>query len=693
MTIRILIFACCCLSLPLCLGQSIAPESITIYRDSFGVPHIHAPTDAGAAYGMAWVQAEDDFKTVQMSLLPLRGRMAEFMGKDGAILDVAAAMIGLDTLVEQRYETDLSPEFCKLAEAFAAGLTAYGEGHPDELLLKDLLPFTGQDVIKGYVLETVFLTGLEQPLSDILSNRIPENKLPLPRGSNAFAFSPRKTADSLTWFCSNSHQPLEGMFSWYEVHVMSDEGWNTLGATFPGGITPFVGTNEHLAWTHTVNHPDLADIYQLDMHPDGSLRYRFDGKWLPLREETIRLRVKIMGGLLRLPVKQTFYRSVYGLALKNDQGYFALRFSANHRITAAEQWYRMNKAKTWEAFHEALEMQGIPGTNIVYADREGNIFYVGNALLPVRNEQYDWSGVLPGDTSATLWTNFHDFSASVQAINPDCGWVFNSNHSPFFSTAADDAPDSASLPHGAGYLTNHNNRSLRLLEQIEGSDRLSWEDFLTTKYDLRYTDSLYDPVITNWSDLLGLDPETYPDLAEALTILRMWDHETDIHSTGASLFLLSWGYMYKQLFPKGLWRHGYIASEPELVAALRAAVDHCERYFGSVHVPLGDLQRHRRGDTDLPVAGGPQILAALYASEAGDGRYASHTGDGFIQFVRFSQNGPELIETIVPYGASAQPDSPHFTDQMQMYVDHERKVMTLDREIIRQQAEIIYHPQ
>lgn len=688
---RLRFFLPLCLIIGLAYGQAtIDPSRITIHRDRWGVPHIEAPTDAEAAYGFAWAQCEDDFRTIQLTLLPLRGRLSEVQGPSGAVMDVAAAMLGLDTLVEQRYASDLSPEFRRVVEGFAAGVNAYAQAHPEALLLKGMLPFTPQEIIQGYVFQGAFLTGLETPLSDILGNRLPLEQ-PRAQGSNAFAFSPTKTTDGRTYFCSNSHQPLQGPYSWYEAHVYSEEGWNFLGATFPGGVTPFVGTNEHLGWTHTVNHPDFVDVYQLSIDPEDELRYRYDGEWRQLQQESIKLKVKV--GPFKLPVKRTFYRSVYGLTLKTEQGTFALRFPANQDIRAAEQWWRMNKARNWSEYEQALRMLAIPGTNIVYADRAGNIYYVGYGRIPLREGDFDWEGVLPGDTSATRWEALVPFEQLAQVRNPSGGYVFNSNHSPYLSMAAQDAPDPDTLAPYLGYRVRHNNRSNRFFTLIDSLETVSWGDLLRIKYDIAYEPFVPHPVVTNWRDLWALSPATYPDLTAMLILLHNWDFRCDTASEGATVFLLCWREMYQRLSPQGLWRTGYEASEAELVASLRAVDAYLRGTYGRPNVALGEMQRHRRGEVDLPVAGGPDVLAAMYASPDEDGRFASQVGDGFIQFVKYGPEGPELIETIVPYGSSARPDSPHYTDQMQQYVRQERKVMTLDMEQVRTQARRSYSPQ
>ena len=60
--------------------SKIDPSKIDIVRDSFGVPHIFAKTDAEVAYGLAWAEAEDDFKSMQEIILPAKNLMAGVMG-------------------------------------------------------------------------------------------------------------------------------------------------------------------------------------------------------------------------------------------------------------------------------------------------------------------------------------------------------------------------------------------------------------------------------------------------------------------------------------------------------------------------------------------------------------------------------------------------------------------------------------
>jgi acyl-homoserine lactone acylase PvdQ len=96
----------------------------------------------------------------------------------------------------------------------------------------------------------------------------------------------------------NSHQPIEGILSWYEAHVCSEEGWNMHGSLFHGGISIFHGTNENLAWAHTTGDLDMADVYHLEMHPRKKKWYKFDGEWHKL--ETHRAKLKVGLGKKRM---------------------------------------------------------------------------------------------------------------------------------------------------------------------------------------------------------------------------------------------------------------------------------------------------------------------------------------------------------------------------------------------------------
>ena len=94
-------------------------------------------------------------------------------------------------------------------------------------------------------------------------------------GSNMWAVRPEKSASGKALMFINPHQPFFGPGQWYEGHLTSDQGWSLLGACFFGSPFPSLGYNGHIAWSHTVNNPDIVDLYTITFDDKaGPLNYR-----------------------------------------------------------------------------------------------------------------------------------------------------------------------------------------------------------------------------------------------------------------------------------------------------------------------------------------------------------------------------------------------------------------------------------
>lgn len=670
---------------------------IRIARDSWGIPHIQAPTDNEAAFGLAWATAEDDFESMQHSLLAIRGRLAEAEGKDGAVLDVVAFLVDVNGVVERYYgsdtDKDIGADYEALVAHYAAGVNAYAEAHPDEVLLDDVFPVGVSDMLKAYVLGVTGMTGLEIELLKVFEGTIAQFEVDYTeKGSNAMAFNAHRMEDDRTHLIVNSHQPLKGPMAWYEAHVVSDEGWNMMGGTFPGAATIFVGTNAHLGWGHTLNYPDYTDVYKLEMHPKDKLRYRYDGAWLDLEERKFKFKVKV--GPIKLGIKRTFYRSVHGPVVKNKEGFYALRFPAMFGIRAGEQWYRMNKAANFNEFRDALELSFIPGINVVYADDQDNIYYLANGHFPERHPDYDWKKVLPGDTSLVLWApEFDPIDSLPQYRNPECGYLFNTNNSPFFATCPEENLDPADYDPRKGYLLWNNNRALRFHDLVSAHEGLfSLEDIQRIKYDRQWRQPAQTIIVSNLERPFQMDPEAFPKIEASLRLLKSWDRTTEPTNTnGAALWSLCIHYALQHLMEEGRLLFPNELTDAEFEDVIRSAQKHLKRHFGRLDVALGDLQRHVRGEDDYPVGGTADVLAAMHTEPWKKGRMQSRVGDGLIQFVSYGEGWPQ-IRAMNCYGAANHEDSPHFDDQIQPYLNQELRPMTLDMEAVLQEADRVYHP-
>ena len=261
-----------------------------IERDRFGVPHVMGSRDADVAFGMAWAHCEDDFKTIQEVGLAIRGNYAATAGKNAAVTDYLVHLFRVWENVNAKYETDLPPDLRAVVEAYADGVNYYAALHPGQVM-RGMLPFTGKDVVAGFVFKLPFFYGLDHVLMKLNSpqkdtaisnsgaNAFLLTDRALPVGSNAVAVAPSRSADGATRLLVNSHQPYTGPVSWYEAVLDSDEGWHVAGGFFPGSPFMLHGHNAHLGWANTVNGPDLIDVYKLTINPANPNQYRLDGQW------------------------------------------------------------------------------------------------------------------------------------------------------------------------------------------------------------------------------------------------------------------------------------------------------------------------------------------------------------------------------------------------------------------------------
>jgi acyl-homoserine-lactone acylase len=503
-------------------------------------------------------------------------------------------------------------------------------------------------------------------------------------GSNAIAVHPSKTATGEAYLAINAHQPNEGPEAFYEAHVNSEEGWNALGGLLAGGPSILHGVNEHLGWAHTVNFCDRVDVFQLQMNPQNSNQYMFDGQWVDLEKSKIKLLIKGVP----IPISRDLLWSKYGATMKNDQGVFSIRLGANMEIRALEQWYKMNKAKNFTQFYNAISLQGLSMFNIMYADKNDTIFYINNALMPIRNDdaKYDWKKTLPGNTSKTLWTQFHGIKELPQYVNPNSGFLFNTNHSSFYATGEKDNLSVNQFPKQNGWETNHNNRSVRFLELFPQEKKVDFGLFKKIKFDRQLPAKLQYPY--GIDSILMMTAKEYPQYDTLLNNLNAWDKSGDPSSKGAAVFLLIYENVSASMRGKDPQRLTKLQSEQVIQAVKLYMV----KNFGTTDLRLGDIQKLVRGDKEYPAPGFPDLLAPEWGVPYKDGKRKITGGDAYVALVRFPKKGLPIIETSNTYGASSKPGKPHFDDQVELFLQQKTKPMTLDKAEVLKNAKRVYHP-
>ena len=667
-----------------------------IIRDNWGVAHIFGQTDADTSFGLAYSQAEDDWDTLQEQLMGARGMTSKYKGKASAPTDYLFDLFKVQDFVAAKYETELGTDTQAMAKAYADGINLYGVTHPDKVF-KGILPVTEQDVIAGFTWATPFFYRMDGVLGELFAAEDALKVSPwgeshnthgMPeavRGSNGFAVAPKRSTDGHTRLIVNSHQPFNGPYAWYEAHVVSEEGLNLAGAGFPGtpiltqGVTPTHG------WTHTVNQPDLVDVYALEVNDEEKpTQYMLDGEWREFERTESKFRVKLAGPF-SLPVTRDALWSEHGPVLSTPSGHYSIKFSGLGEVRQLEQWYHMSKADTFEKWKSALAENGVLSFNIVYANKDGDIGHIYNARMPKRIEGPEWGDILPGDRAELIWDDFVPVSALPQLWNPDSGWVFSANSEPFQITDPEFDQKRSDFSKTFGIEPRVTNRAMRALEQIVGDKAISEEELLRYRSDAQYHPEFR---LRTMLDALGVqDLGDDADIKAAQAVLLEWNGSAKADSQGATLAIMTGARASGGEFKDNLM-------EPE--QALREVVTEMMAIFGKVNPLWGDVSRLQRGDVDLPLNGGPDTLRAIYPDPANletTKTMNAAAGDSHIMYADWDENGDVIVRSIHQYGAATlDKTSPHYDDQAVLFANEEYKTMPMTLEDVLKVAERDYRP-
>lgn len=680
------------------LAADAANYDVEIIRDTYGVPHIYGDRDADVAFGVAYAHSEDDFETIQETIAATRGVMARYRGMKAAPTDYLVGLLDVWDTVEAGYDRDIPDDTKALAEAYAAGLNLYAAEHPDQTW-PGLAPFTGKDVIAGFIFKTPFFYGLDATLLDLFDDER-QGELALapsgdreawlvgprtspPRGSNAFAVAPFRSGDDTTRLVINSHQPMTGPVAWWEAHLVSKDGLDIQGGLFPGTPVILHGFNRHLGWANTVSKPDLADVYQLTINPDNKNQYRLDGAWQYFEIDTVTLRIKLFGPFAYRTTRK-LKRSAHGPVIETKTGTYALRYAGMGEIRQLEQYYRINKARNWTQFNTAMSMNALPSINYIYADKTGNIGFIHNGQYPNRVDGWDWSQDLPGDRSDLIWHGYRPWEDVPVLYNPASGFVFNANNQPYDAT---DGPDNLTpdmFPGSMGLQTDQTNRSLRIMELTDGQSLIDRDALLALKFDTGYAaGSQADQVV---SQVLAIDWSGEPDLAAAAEHLAAWDRSMTIDNRHAALGGLT---VLREVTSR---LTGEPAPAPE--TAFREAVAWLMTHHGRIDPQWGEVNRLVRGELNLPISGGSDVLRAIYPAGIGeDGMLRATAGDTWIALVEWDTVGNQKAQVIHQFGsATLDESSPHYDDQAPLFAREEWRTALIERADVEAAATRTYRP-
>ncbi len=338
-------------------------------------------------------------------------------------------------------------------------------------------------------------------------------------GSNNWVVSGHLTESGFPMMANDPHRAQSAPSLRYWVHLVGP-GWNVIGGGEPEIPGVSIGHNGYGAWGLTVFRTDGEDLYVYRTDPADPNRYRYRDAWEEMTVISEEIPVKGQAPH-RVELKYTRHGPVVYEDPENQVAYAVRAAWLEPGGAPYLASLRMNQAKTWEEFVEACNYSNIPGENMVWADREGNIGWQAVGIAPVRR---NWSGLVPvpGD-GRYEWDGYLPIRAKPSVLNPGEG---------FFATANNHLTP-ADYPHrdAIGWEWSDPFRWARASEVLGGGRRHTVGDMAALQ-----TDYLSLPARA-LSPMLRHVSSDMPAAEEARRLLLEWDFVLSPESVAAGIYV------------------------------------------------------------------------------------------------------------------------------------------------------------
>lgn len=690
-------------------------SKVEIIRDDYGVPHIYGKTDADAVFGLLYAQCEDDFRRVERNYIWATGRLAELEGESAIYSDLRANLYMTEAEAKAAYES--APDWLKaLCVAFANGVNYYLATHPEVTpkvitRYEPWMPMFFSEGSIGGDIEQIPTKGIQAFYAgkepDVMAYTESEYEALLdePKGSNGIAINGKMTASGNAMLLINPHT------SFYfrpEVHVVSEEGLNAYGAVTWGQFFVYQGFNEKTGWMHTSTKVDFIDEFVEEVsEKDGKFEYQYGDETRAVEEFQISLKYKIGAEMKEKPF--TFYRTHHGPVTHSiGEKWVATKINWDP-VNALIQSFTRTKLSNHDEFKKMMDIRTNSSNNTVFADAEGNIAYFHGNFIPKRNGGFDFSEPLDGSDPNSDWQGLHTVDESIMILNPGTGWIQNCNSTPF-TAAGEFSPKKEDYPF---YMApdQENYRGLHAVKVLNEASELTLDGLINLAYD---------PYLPAFETLIPMLMKAYekkgvadPQFSEAIKVLEAWDYRTSKESVAMSI-----AHFFGMNFMKN---HGNInnfiafntdenseipnPSATGLLTTFSQTLEQMNADFGTWNTPWSEINRFQRltGEIDLPfddtkdytpvgLASGTWGALAAFGAKTfpGTKRLYGYRGNSFVAAVEFGEK--VKAKSILAGGQSADPNSPHFYDQTEDYVDGKFKDVAFYREDVEARMEEKYVP-
>ena len=335
-------------------------------------------------------------------------------------------------------------------------------------------------------------------------------------GSNNWAISGDKSFNGFPILANDPHRSLSNPSLRYMAHLVAP-GWNVIGGGEPEIPGISIGHNGIGAWGLTVFRTDAEDLYVYKLNPSNLNEYMHNGQWKTFSKinETIKIKNKE-------DVNVELFYSVHGPVTFIDK-------IRNKAYAVKNGWseiggspylasLRMDQAENWEEYREASNYFNIPGENMVWADKYGDIGWQAVGIAPIRKTH---SGLVPinGDGSFE-WEDYLEIIEKPNLFNPEKGYIATANQNV--------TPEDYERWDAIGYDWADPYRGERVNSILESKDTFNMEDMTNLQID--YFSIPSKQIINMSKDYITNNLEYFKKLIE-------WDNILDKNSIEAGIYI------------------------------------------------------------------------------------------------------------------------------------------------------------
>lgn len=338
-------------------------------------------------------------------------------------------------------------------------------------------------------------------------------------GSNNWVVKGELMADGNTYMANDPHRTIAVPSLRYMVHLVAP-GWNVIGGGEPEIPGISIGHNEYGSWGLTVFRTDGEDLYVYELNPENHTQYKHNGAWVNMTQISETIKIKGKEDYLA-QLNYTVHGPVTRIDKENNVAYAVRCAWLEPGGSPYLASLRMDQAKTWEEFREACNYSNIPGENMIWADKAGNIGWQAVGIAPIRG---NFSGLVPvpGD-GRYEWDGYLPIIEKPNDYNPAKGYLATANQNV--------TPENYTRWDAIGFSWSDPYRGNRVDEILsDHTKKLTMEDMKALQTDyLSIPARILVPMLKEY--------DFSDKAAEAKTKLNDWDYRLETSSVPAAIYV------------------------------------------------------------------------------------------------------------------------------------------------------------